>query len=218
MNRVARSGGILAVTLLFGLSIGLQGSAQDATPTADPSPNGDECALEPRTIDELQAVYGDPHPAGSGEATSVAMHATPAIDALPVGEPADEETVAAITAAVRHQFACFNGGDHLRGLSGVTDEFLQNQVGQALFDEDFVALLENEPVALPEDEQTHLLGIRDVTAYEDGRVGALVDFRAGFGPEEGINGFETDLWIFENVDGTWLLDESFENLEATHAP
>ncbi len=218
MSRIAKFGGVVAVALLLGLSMGMKASAQDATPTEDLSPNGDECVHEPRTIGELQAVYGDPHPAGSGEATSVAMHATPSIDELPVGEPADEETVAAITVAVRHQFACFNGGDHLRGLSGVTDEFLLNQVGQALFDEDFVEMLENEPVELAEEDQTELLGVREVTIYADGRVGVLVDFRAGFGPEEGIDGFETDLWIFKSVDGVWLLDESFENLEGTHAP
>lgn len=218
MNRVARTGGTLAVSLLIGLSVGISGSAQESTPTVDLSPNGDECVHEPRSIDELQELYGDPHPAGAGEATSVALSATPAIHELPIGEPADEETIEAITTAVRHQFACFNGGDHLRGLSGVTDEFIVIQVGLALFDEDFIELLEGEPVHLSEDDQTELHGIRDVTVYEDGRVGALVDYRAGMGPEEGIDGFETDLWIFRNVDGVWLLDESHENLEGTHAP
>ena len=218
MNRVARTVGIVAMTLFLGLSVGLRGSAQDATPTVDLSPNADECVIEPRTIEELQAVYGEPHPDGAGEATSLAMSATPGIDVLPVGEPADDETIAEITSAIRRQFACFNGGDHLSSLSGVTDEFLVVQVGLALFDEGFVALLENEPVVLVEEDQTELLGIREVTVYEDGRVGALVDYRAGFGDVEGIDGFETDLWIFVEVDGIWLLDESFENLEGTHAP
>lgn len=218
MNRVAKTVGVVAVTLLLGLTVGYRGSAQDATPTVDLSPNADECVIEPRTIEELQAVYGEPQPDGAGEATSLAMSATPGIDALPIGEPADDETIAEVTTAIRRQFACFNGGDHLRSLSGVTDDFLMTQVGLALFDEGFVALLENDPVVLPEEDQTELLGIRAVTVYEDGRVGALVDYRAGFGEVEGIDGFETDLWIFVKVDGIWLLDESFENLEGTQAP
>jgi hypothetical protein len=218
MNRIVRAGGTIAVSLLIGLSYGLGGAAQESTPAVDMSPNGDECVLEPRTLEELQAIYGEAHLEGAGEATSVAMSATPAITELPVGEPADAETIEAITMAVRHQFACFNGGDHLRGLAGVTDEFIVSQVGLALFDEDFVAMLEAEPVHLSEEEQTTLHGIRDVTVYEDGRVGALVDYEAGLGQEEGIDGFETDLWIFKNVDGVWLLDESHQNLEHTHAP
>jgi hypothetical protein len=193
-------------------------SAQEASPTADLSPNADECTREPRTVEELQAVYGEPVEEGAGEATSLAMQATPAILELPVGTPADDATVEAVTLVIRQQFACFNAGDHLRGLAGVTDEFLVSQVGLALFDKDFVAMLESEPVALPEEDQTQLLDVRDVVVYEDGRVGALVDYMAGMGPTEGIEGFETDLWIFENVDGVWLLDESHQNLEGLFGP
>ena len=218
MARFARIVSAFAAALMISVAGTGSLSAQDATPTPDLSPNANECTREARTVEELQAIYGDPVEEGAGEATSLAMQATPAIEALPVGTPADDATAEAIMLAVRQQFACFNAGDHLRGFAGVTDEFLVSQVGLALFDADFVAMLEAEPVELPEEEQTELHGVRDVVIYEDGRAGALVDYVSGTGPQEGIDGFETDLWIFENVDGTWLLDETYQNLEGLFGP
>jgi hypothetical protein len=218
MARLAKFAVAIAAVLMICFSGTGAISAQESSPVPDLSPNPDECTREPRTVEELQAIYGEPVEEGAGEATSLAMHATPAIESLPVGTPADEATVEAVTLEIREQFACFNAGDHLRGFAGVTDEFLISQVGLALFDEDFVAMLESEPVALPEEEQTQFLDARDIVVYEDGRVGALVDYRSGTGPEEGIDGFETDLWIFENVDGAWLLDEVHQNLEGLFGP
>ena len=52
---------------------------------------------------------------------------------------------------------------------------------------------------------------------DDGRVGALIDYTVAGNPE-GINGQETDLFIFVNQEGVWLLDDSFENLEGTYGP
>ena len=194
--------------------------AQDATPTVDNSPNPEECVVDGvRSVEELQAIYGTPAAEGAGEATSMAEMATPDVTELPTGEPADAATTDAITARVRISFACYNAGNHLAGFALVTDEFLVSQVGTALFDADFVATLEADPVALTEDQQTEMIGVREVTIYADGRVGALVDYVGHYPTEaEGINGLETDLWIFKNVDGTWLLDETYGNLEALYGP
>ena len=46
----------------------------------------------------------------------------------------------------------------------------------------------------------------------------LFDYYSLLPQVEGINGVETDFFIFENVDGQWLLDESIENLEGTFGP
>jgi hypothetical protein len=208
---------VLAMLVLV-LSIGVASGtvAQDATPE-DLSPNPDECTFEPRTIEEMQALYGTPAPEGAGEATSV-VQATPVAFVLPEGEAADDATVAEITTAIRTLTACNAAGDYLAGLGGVTDDFLVSQVGLSLFDEDFVAAMEAEPVALAEEDQTVVLGVREVTVLPDGRVSALFDYFSLLPQVEGIDGQETDLFIFENVDGQWLLDESIENLEGTHGP
>jgi hypothetical protein len=208
--------------LLFSLVLSLvalnQGAAQDATP-ADMSPNPEECTLEARGIEELQAIYGEPAPEGAGEATS-AVQATPADLVLPTGSPADEATTNAIMAAIRVNVACYNAGDYLASFSGVTDDFLVTQVGTSLFDQDFVAAMEASPVPLAEEQQTELLSVREIVVLDDGRAAALVDYRGHYPTDtEGINGVETDLWIFANVEGAWLLDEVVENLEGTeHGP
>jgi hypothetical protein len=207
--------GSFVLCLLFALTAGTA-VAQVATPVGH-SPDPEECTLEPRTIEDMQALYGTPAPEGAGEATSMAQVA-PADFTLPTGEPADEATVAEITDAIHVLSACYNAGDYLAGFGGVTDEFLVSQVGRSLFDEDFIASMEAEPVPLPEEQQTVVLDVREVIVLEDGRVAALFDY---YGPSpqlEGINGVETDLFIFENVDGMWLLDESVEHLEGMHGP
>ena len=217
MRRLSVVGTSLAVAALLSLVLATAALAQDATPSTDMSPNPELCVVEPRPIEELQAIYGTPHPEGAGEAVS-ALEATPEAFALPIGTPADEATVAAITAAVEQLTACYNAGHFLAGLSLVTDEFLVIQVGLSLFDEDFVATMTASPVALAEEDQTVLLDVREVLVLEDGRVAALVDYMSPTPQPEGIDGLETDLFIFENVEGVWLLDESIQNVEGTHGP
>lgn len=205
--RTATSIAAMSLALMFGSVI-----AQD-----DPSPNPDECTLVPRTIEEMQELHGEPAPEGSGEATSI-VQATPVDYSHPEGEPADEETTAAAIAAVRNLTACHNAGDYLAGMGGLTDEFIVVQVGLSLFDEDFVAAMQASPVALEEELQTVILEVREVVVLEDGRVAVVYDYHGPSAPGEGINGVETDLFIFEIVDGEWLLDEVVENIEGTHGP
>ncbi|HYH11567.1 MAG TPA: hypothetical protein VD789_04350 [Thermomicrobiales bacterium] len=212
----AKRWGSIGLGLVTMLTMASATTAQEATP-AGVSPDADQCTFEPRTIEDMQALFGTPAPEGAGEATSI-VQATPADFTLPEGEPADEATVEEITAVIHGVAACYNAGDYLAGFGGVTDEFLVSQVGRSLFDEDFVAAMSAEPVPLDEEMQTVVLGVREVTVLEDGRVAALFDYHGPSPQVEGINGVETDLFIFRNVDGQWLLDESIENLEGTYGP
>lgn len=216
MRTRARLSVLAMFVLTMLLTAGTTALAQEATPE-DPSPNPDECTFEPRTIEDMQALYGTPAPEGSGEATSAAQ-ATPVDFTLPEGEAADEAVVAEIETAIRGLTACNAAGNYLAGLGGTTDDFIVSQIGLDLFDEDFVAVMEGDPVPVPEDEQTVVLGVREVTVLEDGRVSALFDYNSPLPQEEGIDGVETDLFIFENVDGLWLLDESVQNLEGEFGP
>ncbi|MEA2595142.1 MAG: hypothetical protein QOF01_1611 [Thermomicrobiales bacterium] len=218
MRRLSLVGSLLVIALFATLTVARTAAAQDATPAVDMSPNADECTIEPRRLEELQALVGTPFPEGAGEATSFARQATQIANELPEGTAADEATVQAITAAVRRQMACFNAGNYLGGFAGTTDEFIISQVGFALFDEDLIAAMTGTPVPLPEEQQTTLIGVREVRALPDGRVAALVDYTSPIPPAEGINGVETDLWVFEQVEGEWLLDEVTDNLEGQHGP
>src|SRR5688500_6272186 len=165
MSRLSTFGTSLVLAALLILILATAAAAQDATPATDLSPDPEVCTVEPRPIEELQAIYGTPHPAGAGAAVSD-VEATPVAFTLPVGTQADAATVSAITAAVEQLTACYNAGHFLAGLSLVTDEFLVSQVGLALFDEDFVATMNAEPVPLPEEQQTVLLDVREVIVLE----------------------------------------------------
>lgn len=203
------------VCVLALLALGLRtASAQDATPI---SPDPELCVVETRPVEEIMAIIGEPAPEGAGEAVSI-LQATPEAFALPTGTPADEATIAAIVAAVHQLTACYNAGDFLAGFSLLTDEFIQSQIPLSVFDADFIAVVEGTPVALVEDLQTTVLAVRNVIVLEDGRVAALYDYSSPTPQVEGIEGVETDLFIFENVDGAWLLDETVENVEGTHGP
>jgi hypothetical protein len=100
----------------------------------------------------------------------------------------------------------------------VTEEMIVSSVGESVYDEDLIAALEASPVALPEGEQVDLIGVRNVIVLEDGRVGALIDYEAHSGQTEGINGKETDFFIFKQVDGVWLLDDVYQNMEGLYGP
>jgi hypothetical protein len=206
---------LLVVVMTLGASLLLGGAgaslAHDATPAADTSP--ENCTQAPRALEDIQAIAGTPAPEGAGEATAAAMNANEQSVDLPTGQPASQDAIDGIMATIEQNIACYNAGDYLAGFGGVTDHFLQSQVGLALFDEDFVATMTASPVALADDQQTTLVGTSDFTLYDDGRVGVLVSYTSPTPQAEGINGLEIDLWIFQEVDGRWLLDESIQDLE-----
>src|SRR3712207_324981 len=93
-------------------------AAQDATPGAGAAqfpitPDPADCTVEPRSADELLALWYDP--AG----TPLAVPGTPTAEqatsvTIPLGPPADEATAAAVVAAASEVFACFAAGDALR--------------------------------------------------------------------------------------------------------
>jgi hypothetical protein len=210
--------GAAALALLIALPTAAQdASAVPAVP--DLSVDPDLCTNEPRPLEEFLAVVGSPAPRGAGEESSVGRAANPEAVTLPDGEPASADQVAGVTDTIYGFFACNNAGDTLRAISRLTDDFVASQIGLSFYDEDFVELLQASPVPVPESDQTLLFGIRDVTAYPDGRVGALIDYFSPAAPTETELGYETDLFVFQQQDGgAWHLDEVIENLEAQYPP
>ena len=52
----------------------------------------------------------------------------------------------------------------------------------------------------------------------DGQFDVLIGHEAHSGQTKGINGQETDFMIFESVDGVWLLNEVYQNMEGLYGP
>jgi hypothetical protein len=196
-------------------------AAQSPSPGAmmDLSPNPEECVVPVRReLAELQAIIGEAPPDGAHEEVKAGRTPVPSVERA-AGETLEEEYHDLVIASVRRQMACYNAGDYLAGFSGVTDEFLQSQVGEALFDEGFVAVLEAAPVPLPEEQQTVLLGVREIMIHDDGTVSALVDYRSPTPQLEGIDGVETDLWTLIPVEGfDYLLHAVVEDVEHLVGP
>ena len=184
--------------------------AQEATPAPaislgevlDPA----ECQVEARSADDLLALWYQENDAGTP------VLATPVADAdmeltsvpVPLGEPADAETVEAVTATVREVLACFNAGDFPRALSLFTDPLVQQfgpEPGQS--PEDAIAFLEATPEPAPREQRVTLLAVTDVSVMADGRVGAFVISDDPSGPPEGV---ETELIVFVEEGGRWLVD------------
>ncbi len=187
--------------------------AQEATPPAvlgeaiDPA----ECQVEGRTADELIALWYQENDEGTPVlATPEAAEPLGSVP-VPLGEPADAETVAGVSATVREVFACFNAGDFGRA-TALFSENLVRQFGPSPEEspEDVRGFLEAAEPA-PEEARIQLLAVTDVAVMEDGRVGAFV---VSVDPTVPPEGAETALVVFVEVEDRWVVDEVVEFVPA----
>ncbi len=201
----------LVALLVVLLSLALVGPgialAQEATPGAGAdqfplAPDPTRCQVEPRSPDELIEIwFGD-------EGTPVATEAATDTVTIPVGPPADEETVAAIVATVDEVFSCFAAGDFARATALFTEDLTRTfgpEPGTS--EEEVRAFLEATPDASANAEAGGeagvIVAISDVMVLADGRVGAFVVDRS-----EGR--LSTVYAIFEQQGDRWLADEVVE--------
>jgi hypothetical protein len=161
---VARAARFVILAGLFLVAVPAIAAAQDATPPAGPEvPAPEECVVEPRTPEELEAI-------ASGSSSGFA---TPPLTDVPFGapdgEPADAETAAAFTAVVRESWACLNAGDWPRFFALLTEDEMRQGFGA-----DIVALGSSPAAPYPPDQQTAVYAILDIEVLPDGRVGGFV--------------------------------------------
>lgn len=198
----------MATAIVLGAAVlaGGAAAAQDATPSGiDLSPNADQCTTTPRTLDEIQAIDA----AGATPAVPIEIAS---VDDLPTGEPAPKDAIDGVAATVVENVACFNAGNYLALFGSWTDAYLLIQIGAAPYSQDFIDMVSGTPAALPEAEQMQLLDTREFTLYPDGRVGVLVYYKSSSNqPDDDV---KIELWILENVDGRWLLDQNVTGLES----
>lgn len=164
-------------------------SAQEATPAAS------GCTVEPRPADELIPLWFGPD--GTPAATPMPSSPVASEADLPQGEPADADTVAAITAVAQQVIACANAGEFGRWFALFTDHAaaqLGPEPGQT--EADARAFL-TTPQPVPADQQEAFIDLRDARVLPDGRVGALLD----------VEGQPPTFVIFVEQDGRWLVDD-----------
>ena len=183
-----------------------RGAAQDASPAA--SPAGVACAVAPRPTDELLTLWFGPDgvPVGTPGSAGPAVPAA----ALPVGEPADAATVAAVDPVGREFFACFATDQNNRAFALMTDDLVRLFVPHDSREQTRVYLeaLEAQGAATPAPGTAGVAvpPLREVRVLEDGRVGAILMVEEG-----GL------FLYFERQGDRWLVD-GFVELSAEGTP
>lgn len=195
---------LLAVSLFLSLSLplGVRGVQGQATPAATdldvPSP--EECLVEPRAFPLFPADVGQ-----RAAATPAPLATEPEPPFVrPEGEPADDETVAAVTATVREALACRNGNDFLRASALFSQEMIVALFGgPATIDPEIRATVVEEVGPVPKRQRIGLVSIEDVVLLPDGRVGAMVD------TGNARRSFQDYLFFAHDPEsGRWLIDET----------
>lgn len=174
---------VVTMALVLALTVALRAAAQDASPPTGEVPDPARCRIEPRPLEFFEPLVSTPP---TGEATPTAG-AGPAPFVMPAGLPADEATVATITATVGDAFACFNAGDYRRGLALFTDDYLTRTFGvPGGLTPDFMAVLTAPPVPVAEADRFTILGVCAVSVLPDGQVGAIFEVFAPLEAPEAV--------------------------------
>jgi hypothetical protein len=180
--------------------------AQEASPAPGTS-GGTACTVEPRSVDELLPLWFGPD--GSPAATPMPSESVQSEADLPQGTPADEATVAAITATLHEVFACFDAAQYARAFALMTDNAV-SQFGPDVSNpdedspEEVRALLEaqisgtptTDEETMPAESRTVISDARDARILPDGRAGAIFE-------AEGDAVFA----VFQQSGDHWLLDD-----------
>ncbi|MGH2557610.1 MAG: hypothetical protein ACRDJH_00990 [Thermomicrobiales bacterium] len=182
-------------------------AAQDATPPARPmTPAPAACTVAPHPIAFFEQFVGTPTAAQAAAQAAPIADATPAAAfRMPPGEPADQETVAAVTAIAIELTGCVNAGDFPRLFALYTDDYFRRGIEDLgpLTAED-VAFFAAPPQAKPEQNRAAILAVLDVRVLAEGRVAGLFDT---YDPLEAPPGPARFYWEFVEQDGRWLIDE-----------
>lgn len=202
---------VLLVAVIWGPRTAVTaGAAQGASPEASSeagipiTPAPVECTVEPRAVESLVVLLGTPVVDGAPAAEPSSL----AVVEVPVGEPADEEVAAGITASVRELQACFNAGDSRRALALVTDDFLRDFARENALTAEDIASLTAGPEPVLAEAQSTILAVTDITMLADGRAGAFVVTTNSF------SGPDTTYMVFVQQGERWLLDEVIPFLAA----
>lgn len=198
---------ILLVTLGFTTYMRLPGGSDN--PTRLPavqyaaSPEAAMCEASSGSLDRL-TLTGPPPTDSAIALPAEPYEGRPGVtqDALPSdGEPADEETIAAVTETVQQLADCMNAENAAGTSAMVTDDYWRrtNNAGITV-DPDWPRSF--VPLVGPVDGHTPAPIIEEARVLPDGRVGAVI--RPGFDALP----WTYDYYVFANVDGRWLIDEA----------
>ena len=178
-------------------------AAQSATPVADPfGPAPEECQVEPRSRDELQAIVADAAESPPLDVVEATPGSVPRLRTLelPDGVPADAATAAAVTDTARQVIACRNAIDIARSLALFSADAIHHDPGlfrlaTAVAAGDFST---PSPEPYPASDWYHFAGLFHIRVLPDGRVAAVTP--------PGLMGLP-ELYVFVREGDRWLIDD-----------
>jgi hypothetical protein len=201
----------LICSLLLGMLVAwmaLPGAAQEATPAAllgepvDPA----ECQFAQRPQEEILDLWFPSKLATPVMATPVDSDVVfPTAVPLPLGSPADADTVAAVTQTLRRTMACANAGDYWGLLSLSSDNLVRYYRPDAAIREEARQMADESFPPSPEGKHWRLIAVTDVAVMDDGRVAAVL---VSEDPLSISPGPETQLFFLIKERGRWVLDGS----------
>ena len=181
--------GIAAVTATWCLSGAVAGVSTQSSPQAVPA---EDCAVAPRTRQEIAALLANPNTATPA--------ATTGGQTIPAGDPVAAETAAAMEQVVQMWLACQNAGEPLRAWSLFSDGYLFRLLSRqgGLAGEAYRGLATPAPVA---DEAARVVAVEDERLLPDGRYGATVTLEYPSVPMP-----KRFFFYFTQIDGGLLID------------
>jgi hypothetical protein len=169
---------------------------------------GSECTTAARPVAVFAEIL----------ATPVADDGYEPLTSVPEGAAPDAVTVAEIEATVRQFIACSNSDEVLRGLSMYSDEFLRRAVNlpDDLDVDQALEIIESlaTPAPTPEEDLVVFIAIHEMVQLPDGAVAVVLETDGGRPNPEGT---DVALFIFEKIDGRWIITDAVNNIDDIEA-
>jgi hypothetical protein len=176
-------------------------------------PNPDTCTVQPRTLDELEALVGTT----SGQAPATGTIPTPAPVQLASDPSVDTNTQSEVIQTVEQMVACTNAVDTMRRLALFSDANLKASFPDGVTPS-FAQMATQASAPLPQTKWMALLDVQDISMLRDGRIRATViidDPSTHIHPAAVANGTppaqdayaQKATIVFVKVGDRWLIDQ-----------
>jgi hypothetical protein len=158
------------------------------------------CQAEPRTVDELTAIFAGATPQEPGLASEVSV---------PIGSPGSAALIEGVTTTLNEAVACLNAGDFLRFLGLLTEHAIVTTfpwIGEELATNGPPPEIEN-PSPLPSELRQSIVAVAGVSSLGFDRAGAflvIVDPASGSSAPRVIH----LTLLRDGID--WLIDDAIE--------
>jgi len=188
---------VVAVSFLFGDDDDDSSSGPTPVPLAT-------CPLPPRPVTFLGELVQTPI-----TADSVAT-----LDAVPEGQPPDQQTAQAIEATIGQYIDCSNSGDVLRWLSLYSDDYLrrafdpEGELDAGTANQLIESIATPEPIAA--DAAVILVAIREMVHLPDGRIAVVLETDGG---DPNPDGTDVNLFVLTNHGGRWIIDDAVDDID-----